>query len=110
MLIQRFLRVLATLPLRCDEPRACRSYTSNNGEMRDVIKDGRNGFLAKTGDWQQMADLAIRAVQNPKLAVGISTEGRRDSWSYSWHTVATETGCFYESLLERMCWHSLPEA
>ena len=25
---------------------------SNNGGMRDVIKDGQSGFLAKTGDWR----------------------------------------------------------
>ena len=35
---------------------------SNNGGMRDVIKDGQSGFLTKTGDWRQMADLAIQAV------------------------------------------------
>ena len=28
---------------------------SNNGGMRDVIKDGQSGFLANTGDWRRMA-------------------------------------------------------
>ena len=42
---------------------------SNNGGMKDVIKDGESGFLAKTGDWRQMADLAIQAVENPELAI-----------------------------------------
>jgi glycosyltransferase involved in cell wall biosynthesis len=74
---------------------------SENGGMRDVIKDGQNGFLAKTGDWRQMADLAIRAVQNPKLAVRISAEARTASRNYSWYRVATETASFYASLIDR---------
>jgi glycosyltransferase involved in cell wall biosynthesis len=74
---------------------------SNNGGMRDVIKDGQSGFLAKTGDWRQMADLAIQAVENPELATRISTEGRRASLSYSWHRVAIETASFYASLIDR---------
>jgi glycosyltransferase involved in cell wall biosynthesis len=73
---------------------------SNNGGMRDVIKDGQNGFLATTGDWQQMADLAIQAVENPELAVRISAAGRRDALRYSWHRVATETASFYASLIK----------
>ena len=74
---------------------------SNNGGMRDVIKDGQSGFLAKTGDWRQMADLAIQAVENPELAIRISTEARRASLSYSWHRVAIETASFYASLIDR---------
>jgi glycosyltransferase involved in cell wall biosynthesis len=72
---------------------------SNNGGMKDVIKDGESGFLAKTGDWRQMADLAIQAVQNPELSIDISTEARRTSLNYSWNRVAIETACFYASLI-----------
>jgi glycosyltransferase involved in cell wall biosynthesis len=74
---------------------------SNNGGMRDVTKDGQNGFLVETGDWRQMADLAIQAIENPELAVRISGEGRRASLSYSWHRVALETASFYTSLINR---------
>jgi glycosyltransferase involved in cell wall biosynthesis len=74
---------------------------ANNGGMRDAIKHGQSGFLAKTGDWQQMADLTIQAIENPKLAVRISSEGRRASLSYSWHNVAVQTASFYESLMSR---------
>ena len=74
---------------------------SNNGGMRDVIKDGQSGFLAKTGDWRQMADLAIQAVENPELAISISREARRASLSYSWQRVAIETASFYASLIDR---------
>src|SRR5262249_15712871 len=55
---------------------------SDNGGMRDVIKDGQSGFLASTGDWRQIANLAIGAIENPELAVRISAEGRRMSLSY----------------------------
>ena len=42
---------------------------SNNGGMRDVIKNSQNGFLFNTGDWSQMADFAIQLVANPDLAI-----------------------------------------
>jgi glycosyltransferase involved in cell wall biosynthesis len=74
---------------------------SNNGGMRDVIKDGQSGFLAKTGHWKQMADLAIQTVKNPEPAIRISAEARRASLSYSWHRVAIETASFYASLISR---------
>ena len=74
---------------------------SNNGGMKDVIKDGQSGFLIETGDWRQMADLAIKAVESPELSVRIAAEGRRASLSYSWKRVATETASFYEFLVDR---------
>jgi glycosyltransferase involved in cell wall biosynthesis len=78
---------------------------SDNGGMRDVIKHGQSGFLAKTGDWQQIADLAIQAAENPKLALSVAAESRRVSLSYSWQRVAVETASFYESLLRRRTYH-----
>jgi len=78
---------------------------ANNGGMRDVIKDGHSGFLANTGDWHQMADLAIEAIGNPVLAVRMSAEARRASLSYSWHRVAAETAAFYASLINRRDFH-----
>jgi glycosyltransferase involved in cell wall biosynthesis len=73
---------------------------SNNGGMKDVIKDGQSGFLAKTGDWRQLADLAIQAIENPELAVHVSKEGRMASLGYSWKRVALETTSFYASLID----------
>jgi glycosyltransferase involved in cell wall biosynthesis len=78
---------------------------SDNGGMRDVIKNGRSGFLAKTGDWRQIADSAIQAIKNTNLALAISSEGRRTSLSYSWQRVAVETASFYESLIRRRTYH-----
>jgi glycosyltransferase involved in cell wall biosynthesis len=74
---------------------------SDNGGMRDVIKNGQSGFLTKTGDWRQIADLTIQAAENPKLARSISAEGRKVSLSYSWQRVAVETASFYESLISQ---------
>jgi glycosyltransferase involved in cell wall biosynthesis len=74
---------------------------ANNGGMRDVIKHGLNGFLVKTGDWRQMADLAIQAIQNFELSARISAEGRRASLNYSWNRVAIDTTSFYKSLINR---------
>jgi glycosyltransferase involved in cell wall biosynthesis len=74
---------------------------SNNGGMKDVIKEGQSGFLARTGDWWQMANLAIQVADNPDLAVRISTEARRASLGYSWRRVATETASFYALLIDQ---------
>jgi glycosyltransferase involved in cell wall biosynthesis len=74
---------------------------SNNGGMRDVLKDGQTGFLVETGDWRRMGDLAIRAVRSPEVSIRISTEGRKASLNYSWKRVAIETATFYASLTDR---------
>ena len=74
---------------------------SDNGGMKDVIKDGQSGFLVKTGDWRRMADLAIQAVEDLELSIRISAEARRASLNYSWRRVATDTASFYEFLLGR---------
>jgi glycosyltransferase involved in cell wall biosynthesis len=73
---------------------------SNNGGMRDVIEDGQSGFLANTGDWRQVADLAMEGMENPKLSIRVSLEARRASLDYSWKRVGTETASFYASLVE----------
>jgi glycosyltransferase involved in cell wall biosynthesis len=78
---------------------------SNNGGMRDVIKDYQSGFLTNTGDWEQMADLVIQVIENPVLAVRISAEARKASLSYSWHRVAEETASFYASLINGRDFH-----
>ena len=74
---------------------------SNNGGMRDVIKHGQSGFLVKTGDWLEMAELGTQAASNPELAARISAEGRRVVLNYSWKRVAIETASFYASLIPR---------
>jgi glycosyltransferase involved in cell wall biosynthesis len=74
---------------------------ANNGGMRDVISHGQSGLLTETGDWQEMANLAIQAIENPTWSSDISTEARRVSSTYSWQRVATELSCFYTSLMDR---------
>ena len=58
---------------------------SNNGGMRDVIKNGQNGFLFDTGDWGRMAELALQLLADLGLAKQISKEARKSSLNYSWH-------------------------
>jgi glycosyltransferase involved in cell wall biosynthesis len=70
--------------------------------MRDLICDGKNGFLIPTGDWKEMADLAVHAVENFEISIRISKEARISALNYSWKRVATETADFYISLRHQL--------
>jgi glycosyltransferase involved in cell wall biosynthesis len=44
--------------------------------MRDLIKDSESGFLIPTGDWEEMANLAILVIEHPEISISISTQER----------------------------------
>ena len=71
---------------------------SKNGGMRDVIKNGQNGFLFNTETGTD-GGFCPSTFCNPDFAAQISKEARKSSLSYSWHRLAIETASFYESLI-----------
>jgi glycosyltransferase involved in cell wall biosynthesis len=75
---------------------------ANNGGMKDVITDGKNGILIETGDDRAMARACAYLIENPDLASAISNEGRRHANNYTWRRVADETIDFYQRLLSAL--------
>jgi len=65
--------------------------------LRDSIRDGVNGFLAKDGDSGNMADKALRLLKSTNTLRKISRSAKSYSSQFSWDSSAKE----FESILER---------
>jgi len=50
---------------------------TDTGGNRELIKDGRTGFLIKPGDWQHAAKCVLELARNPHLACKIGEAGRK---------------------------------
>jgi glycosyltransferase involved in cell wall biosynthesis len=79
--------------------RGCVVVASDNGGMRDIIDDGRTGFLVRTGDCSGLADRCIRLLRDPSEMQQVSLDARDRAVEFSWNRVAAETLSFYERLL-----------
>jgi len=74
---------------------------SRTGGMRDVIRDGKNGFLVPPGDVDEtVARVKALADDDGAQAAAMSRAARTTACSYSWERVASETLHFYEERIE----------
>ena len=73
---------------------------TNVGGMRDVIRDGENGFVVAPGDVDGLVDRIWTLWNNPNLANRMSIAARQTSAEYTWERVAQETADFCARMLE----------
>ncbi len=50
---------------------------SRVGVIPEVIRDGKNGYLTKPGDWQRLGDLIVQLSENEQLAREIGETNRK---------------------------------
>lgn len=67
--------------------------------MRDIIRDGENGFFVDVHDVQGIIRVVRHLWSNPDLAMAVGRAARATSEEYSWDRLARETAAFYERLL-----------
>jgi glycosyltransferase involved in cell wall biosynthesis len=67
--------------------------------MKDIIEDGRNGFLVNVGDHKGIIQRIHTIWDNPSLAASISMAARDTASLYTWERFAKELVIFYEKLL-----------
>lgn len=72
---------------------------SDEGGMRDVIRDGENGFLVPPGDSLGIVERVERLLTDAALRERISAAARATALEYSWDRVARETAAFYNRLI-----------
>jgi glycosyltransferase involved in cell wall biosynthesis len=73
---------------------------SNCGGMKDVIKNGENGFLADIGNVDDFVRRLNNILGDFHLAKKIAHEARLTSEKYTWRRTAEQMADFYKKLLE----------
>jgi glycosyltransferase involved in cell wall biosynthesis len=71
---------------------------TKTGGMRDIIDDGRNGFLVEFDNPGQIVDRILYLLENSTNGRDISQAAVETAARYSWDRVAEETVSFYEKL------------
>jgi glycosyltransferase involved in cell wall biosynthesis len=72
---------------------------SDMGGLAEIIKDGTNGLLFKSGDSNALADAVISLLKHPEMAEMIGRNNERDSMKYSWDRTAELVEKEYLNLL-----------
>lgn len=72
---------------------------SNIDGMRQVIKDGCNGFLFDRGDSDAMAERAGQLINKIDICLEISRNARKTAVKFTWERTARELTIFYGRLL-----------
>ncbi|HEY6247766.1 MAG TPA: glycosyltransferase family 4 protein [Pyrinomonadaceae bacterium] len=61
--------------------------TTDAGGIPTIISDGETGMLVPRGDFAQLAERAIRLLNDPELARHLIEQGSRECRKYSWDVV-----------------------
>jgi len=70
------------------------------GGMRDIIRDGGNGFIVSPGDIDGLVDRIRKLWNDPDLVVRMSRAARQTAEQYTWERVARDTAGFGAKMLE----------
>lgn len=77
------------------------TVATNIPGYRDLLEDGREGFLAEPKDERSLAAALIRILKDPATREEMGTQGHAKALRYSWRQVALEVLDYYEELLKR---------
>jgi len=72
---------------------------SDEGGARDLIEQGKNGYLVPVGDAKAMAQACVAFQSGGVDARQVSANARRTALLYTWRRVAQETADFYNRLI-----------
>ncbi len=74
---------------------------TNVGGVSDILHDGVNGLMTKTGDSEDLAGKIITLLDNNELRKEMGKKGQALAKQYSWKIVAEETEKAYLDLIKR---------
>jgi L-malate glycosyltransferase len=61
--------------------------TTAAGGIPDIVTDGETGFVVPRGDYERIAECAIRLLRDPELSRQICAQARDECRKYSWEAV-----------------------
>jgi len=77
------------------------TVATNIPGYRDLLDDGKEGFLAEPKDERSLAEALIRILKDPQMQRSMGHRGRAKAQQYSWRQVALRVLDFYEELLDK---------
>ncbi len=72
--------------------------TTDAGGIPDIVKNGETGFVVQRGDYQAMADCAVRLLEDQELACKFAQQAREECRKYAWDAVRQQWLDLYEGL------------
>jgi glycosyltransferase involved in cell wall biosynthesis len=75
--------------------------TTDAGGIPYMVDNGRTGLIVPKGDYEQLADSALRLFGEPCLAQSLIREGREECRKYGWESVRDEWVNVYNDLASR---------
>jgi L-malate glycosyltransferase len=72
--------------------------TTAGGGIRYMVENERTGLVCAPGDWQSLAENALRLLREPELARRLSENAHSESKKYRWGSVRGEWLATYRSL------------
>ena len=80
----------------------CPLVATRTGGISEIIEDGVNGVLALPGDREDLAASILRLLTGPEFAAKIAMRAGEDA-AHRYHpdSIARETACFYQTVLNR---------
>lgn len=70
------------------------------GGISDILHDGINGFMVKTGDPEDLTEKILTLLGDDKLRERLGKKGQMLAEQYSWESVAEETEKLYLDLIK----------
>ena len=69
--------------------------------IRYVVEHERTGLLSEPGDWQALAENALRLLRDPALAQHLAENGAEESKRYIWSAVRSQWLEIYRSMVRK---------
>ncbi|WP_415878634.1 glycosyltransferase family 4 protein [Methylomonas sp. TEB] len=80
----------------------CPTVSTRCGGSEDVIVDGENGFLVDIGDYEAIAQQALRIIEDPELSNNLKISGRKIvEKNFSWECFIDNFIALYSELLKK---------
>ena len=73
--------------------------STNAGGIPDMVDDGKTALLVPVGDWQAMAEAALRVLENAQLASSLRAAGIEAAQRYTWKAVRPLLNAVYSAAI-----------
>jgi len=73
--------------------------STNAGGIPDMVDDGKTALLVPVGDWQAMAEAALRVLENAQLAGALRAAGVEAAQRYTWKAVRPLLNAVYSAAI-----------